>query len=691
MLPVFYSLKNAALKPRQLSARPWLIGLLLTGAAQQASAQYIISCQTDKARYAPSQAVTFNIAIDSPQPGLTLVVKYYQAGTLVSQQTVPATAAAVSWAWTPPTADYQGYLVGLTLQNGTTVLDQTAIGVDVSSNWTKFPRYGFLSAYGQLSSSAMDATMQQLTRYHLNGLQFYDWMDKHHRPLAGTPAAPAAQWNDLANRPTYLATVKGYIDRAHTAGMSALFYNLIYGAYPDAAADGVPDTWGLYRDAVHANKYYNGGFPSSWEVPGLNIQDPANADWRTYLLNEHNKVYDAVGLGFDGWHADQLGDPGTVYNYSGQVVNLPTAYASFLTAAKATRPTKSLVMNAVDMFGQSQISAAPVDFVYTELFTNNEGYANISADIQANEASSGGKRNVMAAYVNRAKSGSTGFFNDASVLMTDAVMFAFGGAHIELGEHMLSNEYFPNSNLQMSARLQQDVTTYYDFLTGYENILRGDGRTFNTVALTGTNVQAWPPVLGKIASVGTTIGTKQVFHLLNFTQAKTLNWRDDSQVQPAPTTLTNQSLSFPLAARVNRLWVASPDVNSGLPQDVTFTQTGGIVTFQLPQLKYWTMVVAETGTVTATKAATAADFSLQSAPNPFSSTTTIRFTLPVREAAELAVYDLQGRLVRQLPQGVLSAGLHEATLMDQDLAPGVYLCRLQTASGSAVQRLVKLD
>ncbi|RZK86760.1 MAG: hypothetical protein EOO62_40275, partial [Hymenobacter sp.] len=104
MLPVFYSLKNAALKPRQLSARPWLIGLLLTGAAQQASAQYIISSQTDKARYAPSQAVTFSIAIDSPQPGLTLAVKYYQAGTLVSQQTVPATAAAVSWAWTPPTA-----------------------------------------------------------------------------------------------------------------------------------------------------------------------------------------------------------------------------------------------------------------------------------------------------------------------------------------------------------------------------------------------------------------------------------------------------------------------------------------------------------------------------------------------------------------------------------------------------------
>lgn len=668
-----------------------LAGLLLVGLAQPAAAQYVSSAQTDKACYAPGEAVAFTVSIDTPQSGQTLQVKYYQACTLVSQQTVPAATATVSWRWTPPGTDYQGYLVGLTLQNGSTVYDQASIGVDVSSDWAKFPRYGFLSAYGQLSGAAMDATMQQLTRYHLNGLQFYDWMDQHHKPLAGTPAAPAAQWNDLANRPTYYATVKGYIDRAHAAGMKAMFYNLLYGAYPSASNEGVDLTnWGLYTDANHAGRYAITGLPSSWETTTLPLQDPGNAAWRSYLLARHGDVYDA-GFGFDGWHVDQIGDPGAVYTYGGQAANLPQGFASMLTDAKAARPSKALVMNAVDGFGQPQIAPAPVDFVYTEMWTSHEGYADIASTIQANETASGGKRNVMAAYVNRAKSNSTGYFNDASVLMADAVMFAFGGAHIELGEHLLGNEYFPNSNLQMSTRLQQNLISYYDFLTGYENLLRGDGRTFNQVALTGTNVQAWPPALGKIASVGTTVGSRHIFHLLNFTQAQTLSWRDNNQVQPEPTPRTNLALGFPFATPVTRLWVASPDANGGLSQDVPFTQTGGTVSFTLPSLKYWTMVVAETGTVTATKAAGMVDLKLQCAPNPFGSATTLRFTLPAVSQVQLTISDLQGRVVQQMPQGALGAGAHEIGLDGQFLAPGVYLCRLQTIAGSAVQRLVKLD
>jgi dextranase len=665
--------------------------LLLAGAARPASAQYISSSQTDKARYAPGEAVAFAVNIATPQPGQALLVKYYQAGTLVGQQTVPSAAALATWSWTPPATDYQGYLVGLTLLGGSTVLDQSTIGVDVSSDWAKFPRYGFLSAYGNLSSSAMDATMQQLTRYHLNGLQFYDWSDQHHKPLAGTVAAPAAQWNDLATRPTYYSTVKGYVDRAHAAGMNALFYNLLYGAYPTAAADGVDlINWGLYTDAGHNTRYAITGLPSGWETTTLDLEDPSNTAWRSYLLAQHGNVYDA-GFGFDGWHVDQIGNPGTVYNYGGQAVNLPQGFAGMLTGAKAARPAKRLVMNAVDNFGQAQIAPAPVDFVYTEMWGNNEGYANISGTIQANETASGGKRNVMAAYVNHAGSGSPGYFNDASVLMADAVMFAFGGSHIELGEHLLGNEYFPNSNLQMSARLQQDITTYYDFLTGYENLLRGDGRTLTAVAPTGTNVQPWPPVLGKIASVGTRVGGRQVFHLLNFVQAQTLNWRDDNQVQPVPSPITNLGLSIPLATTVTRLWAASPDANGGLPQELPFTQTGGTVAFTLPQLKYWSMVVAETTLATDAKAAGPVNFSLQSAPNPFAENTTLRFTLTAREAAELTIYDLQGRLVQQLPQGMLSAGSHEIAVNGQRLAPGVYVCRLQTASGSAVQRLVKVQ
>ena len=53
-------------------------------------------------------------------------------------------------------------------------------------------------------------------------------------------------------------------------------------------------------------------------------------------------------------------------------------------------------------------------------------------------------------------------------------------------------------------------------------------------------------------------------------------------------------MSFPYATPITRLWVASPDFAMGAPQNVAFTQNNGVVSFVLPSLKYWTMVVAET-------------------------------------------------------------------------------------------------
>ncbi|GAB3307817.1 hypothetical protein GCM10027348_39190 [Hymenobacter tenuis] len=572
--------------------------LLLLLLAPAAIAQTLTEVHTDKARYNPGQAVSLAANIGSYSSGLSLVVQYYQTNTLLSTQIITPTSGIVSWTWAPPTPDFKGYLIGLTLKRNATTLSTASIGVDVSSDWARFPRYGFLSQFGPRTDGDMDVMIKKLNRYHLNGLQFYDWMDKHHRPLAGTPQAPAPSWNDLANRQSMFETIKGYIDRGHNKNINSLFYSLIYGAYPDAGNDGVNvGGWGLYRDVAHTNAWYNGGFPTSWEAAGLYIMNPGNATWRAYFLGEVGKVYDATNLHFDGWHIDQLGDWGLMYDVFGQQVQSDQAFGPFISAAKGERTTKRLVMNAVNQYGQPGIAAAPVDITYTEMWDGNEGYANLGDVIQTNERIAPGKRTVLAAYINKAKSGSAGLFNPASVLMADATIFAFGGAHIELGEHMLGNEYFPNSNLQMSATLQKDVTTYYDFAVAYENLLRDQGRQFNNVKLSGgTTVQAWPPIQGKVATVGSTVGGKQVFQLLNFTQAQTLNWRDNDQVQPVPTTLTNLSLSFPFSTALTKLWTASPDFNNGLPQQLTFTQTGGVVTLKLPQLKYWGMLVAETGT-----------------------------------------------------------------------------------------------
>lgn len=69
-------------------------------------------------------------------------------------------------------------------------------------------------------------------------------------------------------------------------------------------------------------------------------------------------------------------------------------------------------------------------------------------------------------------------------------------------------------------------------------------------------------------------------------------------------------------------------------------------------------------------------------PNPFNPMTTIEFTLRDAGSVRLCVYDISGRLVRVLKQGLLDAGRHEVVWDGTDgdgdqVASGVYVCRLE--------------
>lgn len=75
-------------------------------------------------------------------------------------------------------------------------------------------------------------------------------------------------------------------------------------------------------------------------------------------------------------------------------------------------------------------------------------------------------------------------------------------------------------------------------------------------------------------------------------------------------------------------------------------------------------------------------------PNPFRSSTTVRFALPTPSAVRLSVYDVLGREVAVVLDESMSAGLHTATFDGTALPSGVYLLRLETASGVQVQRIV---
>ena len=66
----------------------------------------------------------------------------------------------------------------------------------------------------------------------------------------------------------------------------------------------------------------------------------------------------------------------------------------------------------------------------------------------------------------------------------------------------------------------------------------------------------------------------------------------------------------------------------------------------------------------------------QNYPNPFNGQTIIRYTVSSRSSVLLTVYDVLGREVQRLFEGIVDEGSHEASLSSQYLSSGVYLYRL---------------
>ncbi len=77
-------------------------------------------------------------------------------------------------------------------------------------------------------------------------------------------------------------------------------------------------------------------------------------------------------------------------------------------------------------------------------------------------------------------------------------------------------------------------------------------------------------------------------------------------------------------------------------------------------------------------------------PNPFNSRAVIEYDLPRAEFTRLVVYDILGREAALLAEGYRSAGRHRATFDGANLPSGIYLCRLQAGTQTAVQKLVMM-
>lgn len=502
------------------------------------------------------------------------------------------------FSWTPPAADFRGYLVEVTLKDvAAQVIDRGSSAIDVSSNWAKFPRYGYVSRF----DTGLDTgnIIWQLKNYHINGLQYYDVGWKHHIP------APPSGWNtwpDVANRTIYRATVSGFTNAAQSYNMKSLIYGDWGAAYDDCYTDdsGVGLSMGRFTGtpALESNQY-TWTMPGGWATSQLRLMNNRDVGWQNYM---YGRIQDAkTDLGFDGWHMDSLITNWEAYDYGGSTFNVYQYNPGFINNARAYWDSSTpLVQNLINGNGLEWMKSASVDFIYAELWNNYPNYSDLKRFFDESRSYTS-KAVVYAAYVNYDKV--SGFFNEPGVRLANAAIFANGASHIELGDgdQMLSNEYFPNQDLQMTDSLRSTMRTYYDFLVGYENLLRDDtistdGSVSATISgvLTSTNGSA-----GAIWVIPKKRLGHAIIHLVNLLNNTNTSWGDANGTYPVPTTQTNLPVKMYYVGSIagGRLFYATPDSNFGKATELSFTTgsdgSGNYIDFTVPQLQYWDMVWLE--------------------------------------------------------------------------------------------------
>jgi dextranase len=482
--------------------------------------------------------------------------------------------------WTPPDDAPRGYGVDLrAVDEAGRVLARASTAFDVLEHWTKAPRYGFLSDF-EPGRENLDETMAWLARHHVNGLQFYDWMYRHEQLLP-----PDEVFADPCGRRLSLETVRQLIDAAHSWGIAAMPYTAVYAASPSFYREH-PD-WALL-DAE--------GQPIPFGDDFLMIMNPApGSRWTAHLMAEFERALERTA--FDGIHLDQYGEPRRGYDARGEVVALDQAFPAFIGATRdVVRRHRGedgvVIFNAVGNWPIETVAPSDQDVVYIEVWPPYTSYRDLQRLIVEGQRLSGGKPVVLAAYVDPAR--------ERSVHLIDAVIFASGGYHIELGEPgmMLADPYFPDYG-EMSSSLRGIIRRMYDFAVRYENVLSVGTRDATSayagrVAIEGIGLAAdgacnsvWPIVRESDRAIA--------LNLINLLGVRAPEWdrvlRADAPIQK------DLAVHLRTDRPVRRVWWATPDGGRPTARPLAFSagkdEAGTCVSFQVPALRVWDLIVLE--------------------------------------------------------------------------------------------------
>lgn len=491
-------------------------------------------------------------------------------------------------------AESKGYGVDITLVLDDEMIPIKSTAFDVVSSWREAPRYGFLTNFYPKDEND-DEDIKTMRKYHLNIVQFYDWMYKHDDLIPHE-----AYYIDPLERRLSLKAVRNKLELCHKYGMKAFAYGAVYAAskkFYEAHKD-----WALYDNSGNVQSLGN------WLII-MNIAP--ESPWTKHIIHEFAK---AIGiLGFDGIHMDTYGFPKTafsIHNGERKLERLDKGLPLFINYARKElekiKEEVGILFNAVNGWPVNTVAIAEQDAVYIEVWDPNERYYSLYQMINRGREI-GKKPVILAAYLKA-------FADDAvettaaenCFMLTSAVIFSSGGYHILLGDGngLLSEEYFVNHS-KISVSFESIVRTYYDFIVRYSNLLY-DPRLFE-LSMTHANGRNGEFTFenGMFSSYGepdkiwTIIKERPgyiIINLINLTGIQSDIWNEGKGKKPI--TVENICINALIDENVRKVMVASPDFNSGISKELEFTYCSGYsgkyIKFTVPEIAIWSMIYIET-------------------------------------------------------------------------------------------------
>ena len=629
---------------------------------------YLTDPETTKAAYSKTDGdINYSVVVSNPTAEtktMTVNLTLQHASEIIGQDNVDLTLAAgtsakvsnltVASEWL---TNNTGYLVTISVndKSGSTLSSKRA-GLSVEDDWTVFPRYGIVAGSPTDQNSilvknleAYRKELELMKSMNINSYFFYDAYSEATDPFPEGVDSFVQKWNTWSHTQVDTKAVKELVDQVHKSGAVAMLYNMI-------SADSNPKNPALPLAALAYNFYDSfgkKGEPMTYTIgdnPTQVYYDPANPDWQKYIAGVMKSAMDRMG--FDGWQGDTIGDNRvTDYEHRNSTDEadshmMSDSYASFINAMKDLIGEKYYItINDVNGGNDDKLAKARQDVVYNELWTNGGSvipgrmqvaYGDLKAriDMVRNKT---GKSLIVGAYMEEpgidytvpGGKATNGAGKDAlagkplqadATLLVDATVAAAGGYHMSIAAlananaalNVLQSAYYPTQYLSVAKDTIRKLYNYQQFITAYETLLRGEGVTNSTQAVSTKNAAG--EILSKdalgvtgdqvwtFAKSGKGFSTVQMINMMGINAG----WHNEEGYADNKTPDAQENLTVLLslagktaqeAAKIaNQVYVTSPDdwATSSMKKAQASLETDDngqpVLVISVPKLTLWNML-----------------------------------------------------------------------------------------------------